>query len=82
MSVFVREGIILVQNLLKSGLEIDKTKVEAIEKFPPPISVKGVRCFLGHARFTSNSSRSFPRLLDLCAVFRSRRRDLILIRCV
>nr|XP_016500200.1 PREDICTED: uncharacterized protein LOC107818678 [Nicotiana tabacum] len=35
----------------KDGLEVDKAKVEAIEKFPPPILVKGVRIFLGHAAF-------------------------------
>ena len=26
-------------------------KVDVIERLPPPISVKGVRCFLGHAGF-------------------------------
>nr|XP_016501176.1 PREDICTED: uncharacterized protein LOC107819568 [Nicotiana tabacum] len=28
---------------------VDKAKVEAIEKLPPPISVKGIHSFLGHA---------------------------------
>ncbi|XP_070009564.1 uncharacterized protein [Nicotiana sylvestris] len=30
---------------------VDKAKVEAIEKLPPPTSVKGIRSFLGHASF-------------------------------
>ncbi|XP_075098867.1 uncharacterized protein LOC142175774 [Nicotiana tabacum] len=45
----VREGIVLGHKVSKDGLEVDKAKVEAIEKLPPPISVKGVRSFLGHA---------------------------------
>ncbi|XP_070054901.1 uncharacterized protein [Nicotiana tomentosiformis] len=32
----------------KDGLEVDKHKVETIEKLPPPISVNEVRSFLGH----------------------------------
>nr|XP_009758085.1 PREDICTED: uncharacterized protein LOC104210812 [Nicotiana sylvestris] len=41
----VREGIILGHKVSKSGLQMDKAKVEAIEKLPPPISVKGIRTF-------------------------------------
>ncbi|XP_070056975.1 uncharacterized protein [Nicotiana tomentosiformis] len=35
----VREGIVLGHKVSKDGLEVDKAKVEAIEKLPPPISV-------------------------------------------
>ena len=35
----------------EKGIEIDRAKVEVIERLPPPISVKGVRSFLGHAGF-------------------------------
>lgn len=37
----VREGIVLGHKVSKSGLEVDKSKIEVIEKLPPPISVKG-----------------------------------------
>ncbi|XP_070041069.1 uncharacterized protein [Nicotiana tomentosiformis] len=45
----VQEGIVIGHKVSKDGLEVDKSKVEAINKLPPPISVEGVRSFLGHA---------------------------------
>jgi hypothetical protein len=47
----VREGIVLGQKNLEKGIEVDKAKIEVIEQLPPPINVKGIRSFLGHARF-------------------------------
>lgn len=38
----------------KIWLEVDRAKVEAIEKLPPSISIKGVQSFLGHAGFYSH----------------------------
>ncbi|MCI23038.1 reverse transcriptase [Trifolium medium] len=45
----VKEGIVLGHRISKKGLEVDRAKVEVIEKLPPPANVKGVRSFLGHA---------------------------------
>ena len=45
----VKEGIVLGHRVSDKGIEVDKAKVEVIEKLPPPTSVKGVRSFLGHA---------------------------------
>ena len=47
----VREGIVLGHLISNRGIEVDKAKVEVIERLPPPSNVKGVRSFLGHARF-------------------------------
>lgn len=47
----VKEGIVLGHKVSQKGVEVDKAKVEVIEKLPPPTNVKGVRSFLGHARF-------------------------------
>jgi hypothetical protein len=33
------------------GIEVDKAKVEAVEKLPPPTDIKSLRSFLGHAGF-------------------------------
>ncbi|KAE8725369.1 hypothetical protein F3Y22_tig00008957pilonHSYRG00158 [Hibiscus syriacus] len=33
------------------GIEVDKAKIEVIEKLPPPNSAKGIRSFLGHVGF-------------------------------
>nr|GEX53910.1 reverse transcriptase domain-containing protein [Tanacetum cinerariifolium] len=44
-----REGIILGHKISKSGIEVDRAKVDVIAKLPHPTTVKGVRSFLGHA---------------------------------
>ena len=47
----VREGIVLGHLLSERGIEVDKAKIEVIEQLPPPVNVKGIRSFLGHAGF-------------------------------
>ena len=47
----VNECIVLGNQIFRKGIEVDRAKVEAIEKLFPPISIKYVRSFLGHARF-------------------------------
>ena len=47
----VKEVIVLGHRISEKGIEVDNEKVEVIKKLPPPISVKGVRCFLGHVGF-------------------------------
>ncbi|GKD18344.1 reverse transcriptase domain-containing protein [Tanacetum coccineum] len=44
----VKEGIVLGHKISKSGIEVDRAKVEVIAKLPHPTTVKGVRSFLGH----------------------------------
>nr|GEU36277.1 reverse transcriptase domain-containing protein [Tanacetum cinerariifolium] len=47
----VKEGIVLDHKISKSGIEVDKAKVDVIAKLPHPTIVKGIRSFLGHAGF-------------------------------
>ena len=47
----VQEGIVLGHKISARGIEVDKTKIDVIEKLPPPVNVKGVRSFLGHVGF-------------------------------
>ena len=58
----VTEEIVLGHKVSKSGLEVDKSMVEAIEKFPPPISVKGVCSFLGHTGFYRRFIKDFFKI--------------------
>ncbi|GJZ42348.1 reverse transcriptase domain-containing protein [Tanacetum coccineum] len=41
----------LEKNAPKTGIEVDKAKVDVIAKLPHPTTVKGIRSFLGHAGF-------------------------------
>ena len=38
----VQEGIVLGHRISAIGIEVDRAKIEAIEKLPPPSSVKGI----------------------------------------
>ena len=47
----VNEGIVLGHKISEIGIEVDKAKVDAIEKMPCPTDIRGIRSFLGHAGF-------------------------------
>jgi len=41
---------------------VDKAKVEVIEQLPPPMNVKGVHSFLGHASFYRQFIKDFSQI--------------------
>ncbi|KAK9033263.1 hypothetical protein V6N11_018296 [Hibiscus sabdariffa] len=47
----VNESTILGHKISSKGIEVDKAKVEVIEKLSPPTNVKGIRSFLGTCWF-------------------------------
>ena len=47
----VKEGIVLGHLISEKGIEVNRAKIEVIERLPRPIYVIGVRIFLGHAGF-------------------------------
>lgn len=55
----VQEGIVLGHLVSSRGIEVDKAKVEVIDRLPPPVNVKEVRSFLGHAGFYRRFIKDF-----------------------
>ncbi|GJW22831.1 reverse transcriptase domain-containing protein [Tanacetum coccineum] len=48
--------------MLKSGIEVDRTKVNVITKLPPPTTVKGIRSFLGYVNFYHRFIQDFSKI--------------------
>ena len=69
----VEEEIVLGHVVSKRGIEVNRAKVELIEKLPPPVNIKGIRSFMGHAgfyrRFIKDFSKISKPLCDLLAKY-------------
>ena len=67
----MQEGIVLGHEVSKNGIEVDKAKIEVIDKLQPPTSVKGIRSFLGHAGFYRRFIKDFSKIAKpLCSLLK------------
>ncbi|KAK8619634.1 hypothetical protein V6N13_135916 [Hibiscus sabdariffa] len=72
----VTEGTVLGHKISSKEIEVDKAKVEVIEKLPSPTIVKGIRSFLGHAGFYRRFIKDFSKISKpLCSLCWSKPKD-------
>ena len=75
----VKEGIVLGHVISERGIEVDKAKIETVEKLPPPTDIKSLRCFLGHARFYRRFIKDFSKITKPLTNFSKKMWSTILI---
>ena len=70
-------------HISEKGIENDRAKVKVIERLPPPISIKGVRSFLGHVGFYQRFVKDFSKIPHpLCRLLERRNVNSILMNPV
>lgn len=60
--LMVKQEIIQRHNISAKGIELYQAKIKVIEKVYPPISSKGVRCFLDHVSFHQRIIQDFYKI--------------------
>ena len=61
----VNEGIVLGHKISEKGIEVDKAKVDAIEKMSCPKDIKGIEVSLVMSVFIGGSLRTSQKFLGL-----------------
>jgi hypothetical protein len=58
----VHEGIVLGHRVSERGIEVDRAKIDVIDQLPPPVNIKGICSFLGHAGFYRRFIKDFSTI--------------------
>ncbi|XP_019057336.1 PREDICTED: uncharacterized protein LOC104807112 [Tarenaya hassleriana] len=62
MTVIKNDKNELIPTRTVTGIEVDRAKIEVIEKLPPPHNIKAIRSFLGHAGFYRRFIKDFSKI--------------------
>ena len=57
-----KKGIVLGHSISERGIEVDRAKIEVIDKLPPPKCAKDIRSFLSHAGFYRRFIKDFSKI--------------------
>jgi hypothetical protein len=78
----VNEGILLGHKISERSIEVDKAKVDAIEKMLCPKDIKGIRSFLGRAGFYRRFIKDFSKISRHLTIFCKKMFHLFLMMIV
>ena len=79
----VKESVVLGHRISEKGRELDRAKVEVIERLAPSISLKGVRSFLGDAGFYRRFIKDFSKIVHpFCKVLEKERKFYFIESCL
>lgn len=76
----IQEGIVLGHLISARGIEVDRVKIQLIEKLPLPVTVKGVRSFWVTLGSTVASLKTFSKSRSHCAIYWKKRPHFTLLR--
>ena len=74
----VREKVVLKHIVSGKGLEVDKAKIEVIQKFPLPATVQDLRSFLGHVGFYWRFIQDFVKVSKPLSTLLCKDKDFVI----
>lgn len=64
-----KKGIILGHKISKRGIEVDKAKLEVIEKLSPPVAIKGIKSFSGHVVLYKRFIKDLSKIVNSSRIY-------------
>ena len=74
----VREGVVLTHIISGKGLEVDKTKIEVIQKLPLPDTIQDLESFLRHVNFYQRFIQDFAKFSKPLTTLLCKDKDFII----
>jgi len=78
----IQEGVVLGYVVFERDIEIDKAKIDAIGRLPPPTCVKGMQSFLEHTGFHWRFIKDFSKIAKPLSLLLAKDTPLSFLRSV